>query len=121
VVEFSFIIHETRSSMHYGLQFFKCKSEVHRVWHYHSLNWSERAPPRGPRETEADASYSPQRAKTSGGDFDNVIVYRKNRVQQNAEVANLRCRHDELVAHANRISRKLMLAPSSCKSNKVGF
>ena len=125
-VEFPFIAHESSSSDHYGLHILKRRGRKSikcgitivqsRQNERHHKGLKDR-----PRKTAADATYLSQSTKASGGDFGKVIVHREFRLQQNAQVANCGRRHDELVAHANRVGRKLMLATSSHKTSKVGF
>lgn len=80
MVEFSLIAHESSSSVHYGLQFIKCRGRKsikcgitivqsgQNERHHKGLK--DR-----PRKTAADATYSSQSVKASCGDFSNVTVH----------------------------------------------
>jgi hypothetical protein len=74
VVEFSFIAHESRSSIYCGLQFIMCcgrksiECDITIVQSSPNERHHKRLEDR-PREAADDTTYSSQIAKTSGGDF----------------------------------------------------
>jgi len=80
MVEFSLIAHESSSSVHYGLQFIKCRGRKSikcgiTIVQSGQHERYQRSLKDRPRKTAADATYSSQSVKASCGDFGNVTVH----------------------------------------------